>query len=227
MKKNLLILLIIFSTLELYSQIDKGNVIVSVDGNYNKTINTNGVEADNNTIKGQYLSVGASIGYFLMDNFVIGIGLDYDWNKENRLYEMTLIYKYFQEEEMNIKFRTFIPNLYFGYYYLITNKLYFNTNIKFSYGKIKNEINSIYSGFDIITDTGSNYVRIPPNQYTEKDFFSTKISPEMIYFISSKFSICLNLGGLGYSIIDWNNNNSSWTIDFNPIYWRLGIKMKI
>jgi len=220
-------MLIAFSTLDLFSQIEKGKIIISFDGNYNKTINSNGVNADHNTINGKYLSVGTSIGFFLSNRFIIGIGLDYDWNKEYRFYEMTLFYKYYQSENMNITSKVFLPNIYFGYYYQIINKLYFNSNLKFSFSKIKTETNSIYAGFDISSDLGHNYVRIPPTQNSETDFFSININPEMTYFLSNKFSVYIGLGGIEYSISDWKNDNSSWTINFNPIYWSFGIKMKI
>ncbi len=234
MKKNVLIVLIVLSTIDLFSQIEKGKIIVSIDGNYIKTNTENGVTSNQNVSQIKNLNIGTSVGYFITDRFVLGVGLDYYWNKESRTTEM-MINRFFQAEAMNVKSKAFLPNIYVGYYYPIINKLYVNANLKLSYGKIKSESNTLIAGnvyypsgtlITIVDQYSSTYM----NSYernSEVDLFTAEILPELTYFISSKFGLCLGLGGLGYSMIDWETDNSSWTINFNPVNWRFGFKLRL
>lgn len=232
MKKNLLLLLAIFSALNLFSQIEKGNISIGIDGNYSKVNTQNGVTTNLNYTKGKYLNAGLSIGYFITDKFIAGAGLDYMQNKETR-YNSLFFNNFLQKEEMDIKSKVILPNVYLGYYYQVVNKLYFTSTLKFSYGKIKTEYSTFYAGTGPFTDSAfSNTTNIVPygkgiNGNSESDYFSASIYPEVLYYISAKFGICLNLGGISYSINDWETSNSSFAINFKPDYWRFGLKFKI
>lgn len=224
MKKNLLIALVIFSTLNIYAQDNKGKVLISGDVNYMKTSSESGVTTNKSSVQGQYLSVGSSIGYFVTDRFIVGVGLDYNWEKElrsNLLYFNHII----QLEKTDVKSKVFLPNIELGYYYPIINKLYFNTTTKISFGTVKSEYNTTYAVASPFIDTASfsNSLSGGHNN-SEYDIFSMKVSPEVVYFISPEFGVCLGLGGIEYSLID---NNSGWMINFNPNYWRVGFKFKL
>lgn len=231
MKKNLLIALIVFSSLNLFSQIGKGTAIIQVAGNYTKVNTENGVITNQNATKGQYLNVGASIGYFLTDRLIAGAGLDYNWAKEtrdNRIY----LNNFLQQESMDIKSKVYIPNIYLGYYYKVFDKLYFSTSLKLSYGKIKTGMSTMYTvmGSFSVSDTVSTYSIPVVNGYesnSETKLFSAEIYPEVTYFISSKFGVCLNLGGISYSMYNWETHNTNLAINFKPDYWSFGIKFKL
>jgi hypothetical protein len=232
MKKNsLLFLLIVLSTIDLFGQISAGNLVITLDGNYIKSKVENGVTTNYDITKGQYLYVVPSIGFFLTDRFLVGAGLDCVWEKETRQSALNFN-NFYQKEEMKTTSKAFLPNIYLGYYFPIFNKLYFNTNLKFSFGKIKSDYQTNCTGTTIstsiysISDTIPSYHRTD-SQKTDFDYFSSQINPELNYFISSKFSLCLGLGGIEYSILDGKSENSAWAVNFNPIYWRLGIKFKI
>ncbi len=222
MKKNVLIVLIVFSTMDLFGQISKGDIIISFDGNYMKTNTENGVTTNLLSAKGQYLSIGSSFGYFFSNQFIIGIGLNYDWGKETRFNKL-YFNNFLQEEEMNIKSNVFLPNIYLGYYFPITSKLYFNTDLKFSYGTIHSDTKTTYAGAGPSFDS---YIRSSAKE-SKSDYFSSQICPELTYFISTKLSLYLRLGGIEYSLIDWKKENSGWAVNFNPSYWKFGIKVKI
>lgn len=234
MKKIFITVLIALSTLDLFSQIDKGKIIVSIDGSYMKTTTESGVTTNQNVVQAKNLNIGTSVGYFITDRFIVGVGLDYYWNKESRTTEL-MINRFFQVEVMDIKSKAFLPNIYLGYYYPIINKLYIDANLKFSYGKIKSEYNTLIAGsvyyptdtYIVLTDRYSSTYVNGSERSSDVDFFNAKIFPELTYFISSKFSLCLGLGGVEYSMSDWKTDNSSWIINFNPAYWRFGIKIKI
>lgn len=234
MKTHVLIVLISLSTMDLFAQITKGKMIISVDGNYTKTTSEDGATTNQNTAQIKNLSLGASVGYFITDKFMAGIGLDYYSSKEYRTIEM-MVNRFFQVEFMNIKSKAYLPNIYVGNYYQITNKLYINTNLKFSYGNIKSEYNTVIVGSVIyptdtiimLTDRYSSTYSGSSEMNSELDFFNAKLFPELNYFISSNFSLCLGLGGIEYSMIDWKTDNSNWIINFNPVNWKFGIKMKL
>jgi hypothetical protein len=232
MKINrLLFLLIVFSTNDLIGQISTGNVVIKLDGNYIKSEDENGVITNYTNTKGQFLNAGTSIGYFFTDKFLLGAGLDFVWDKETRQ-NLLFINNFHQEEEMKMTSKAFLPNIYLEFYYPIINKLYFNTNLKIRFGKINSDYETNIFGIDVpseiysLTDTIPSYHFSTSNK-VESDYFSSQISPELTYFVSSRFSVCLGLGGVEYSMIDGKSENSGWAVNFNPTYWSLGIKIKI
>ena len=230
MKRNALIVLIVFSTMDLFSQINRGNTIMSFDGNYMKVNSENGVTTNRHSTQGQYLNVGPSIGYFITDRFVAGVGLDYYWEKEKRSNSMFINNEYVQMENMKIKSDALLPCLFAGYYYPINDKFYFSANLKISYGNIKTESHSLVATAKKMSVDELELIGSLPTVLTEQsanydnDYFSTKITPELTYFVSRKLGLNLGLGGIAYSLNDWESDNSSWAINFNPNYWRLGVK---
>lgn len=234
MKKLLLIAATLFSTLNVFSQTDKGKVLISVDGNYTKSTTGNGVTRNQYTVHGSYLDAGVSAGYFISDRFIVGFGLDYGLTKEDRTNEI-IVNRFSQLETMNLKSKSLLPNVYIGYYYQIVNKLYINTDLKFIYGKIKSDYNTLVAGsvyyssstlIELDDQYFSSYL-FGQEQNSKTDFFSAKILPELSYFISPKFSFYLGFGGVEYSLVDWKNDNANWTISFNPTYWKFGLKIKV
>jgi hypothetical protein len=232
MKKNVLIAFIVFSTLDLFGQISKGKYIISLEGNYMKSNAENGVTTNLSSLNGQYLNIGFSYGGFFSDHFVFGVGFDYNWVKEaryNKLYVNNII----QLEKMDIKSNVFLPNIYLGFYFQIISKLYFNTNLKISYGIIKSDyetisagsVNTISDSISII-DNNEPFLRSSTKE-SKSGYFSSQISPELTYFVSPKFGLFLGLGKIEYSVIDWKKESSNWVVNFNPSYWKFGLKVNI
>lgn len=231
MKKLLLLTVTILSTLHLFSQTEKGEIIISLDGNYRQSTTENGVTHNQNMTEGKYLDIGTSIGYFINSRLIAGIGLDYNWDKEVRENSL-MINSYYQTEVTNVKSNVFLPNMYLGYYYPITTNLYINANLKFSYGKIKSEYDtflagSAYNPSNTSIELTDDYSASGQEGTSKVDFFSVDIIPELTYFFSSIFSIYVGLGGVSYSLLEWDTDNSSWIVNFNPSYWKTGIKIRI
>jgi len=231
MKTNLLILFIAFSSFNSFAQFSKNDIIIQINGNYMKTKTEYGVTTNQSNTNGQYLNAGISAGSFMTNRFFIGIGVDYSQSKETR-YNMLNFNDFIQAEEMNTKTYAFFPSVFLGYYYPLFDKLYFITNLKFSFGKIKSDYTSTYAGAkspsysDSLMITEPGYMRESKNE-SESDYFSTQLCPELSYFISTNFGLSLGLGGIEYSMIDWKTENSNWAVNFNPVYWKLGVKFKI
>lgn len=235
MKKYFILLFLFLTALNSYSQLDKGSIIIALEGNYSNTSNKNGVTTNTTETDGKYLEVGTSIGLFLTDRIVAGFGFEYKWAKESRFNEL-YFNNFFQAEYMNLTSKFPSPNLFIGYYYPIINKLYFNTNLKISYGKISTDYSTIYSGVENnsnsnnpdfeLGDNSNNYIQSSENKY-EYDYFSSKIQPALTYFISNRLGLTISLGGIEYSMLDWKNNTSDWIVNFDPAYWSFGVEFKI
>jgi len=225
MKRKALIVLIVFSTLDLFAQFDKGDIIISADGNYMKTNIENGVTTNQNLTKGQYLNLGTSIGAFITNKLIVGVGVGYNWGEEIRS-NLLNFNDFMQAEIMDVKSNVILPNLYLGYYQRIIDKLYFSTTLRFSYGNVKYEYTTAYAGMSTDLNSFNTYLRGSAVN-SQSDYFGTEVCPELTYFVSTKFGLCLGLGGVKYSMTDWKTDNSNWTVNFNPNYWNLGIKIKI
>ena len=176
------------------------------------------------------LNLGASMGVFLSDHFVMGIGLNYNWGKETRFNQLIYSSNLLQIEELKVKSKMLLPGVFFGYYFPIVGKLYFNTNLVLNCGKINSDYESIRAQRSTFFSTDSAYIigdQPISGGFSSSSsiyYFSTQIHPELSYFLSSKFCLSLGLGGIEYSITDWKFENSECTINFNPGYWKLGIK---
>ncbi len=129
----------------------------------------------------------------------------------------------------------FIPSVFGGYNYSITDKLIFNSCLRFGYAKIKPTLKSI--NFTTVDPLDSNNPIIQTsnglrsikeiNNSVDTELFLSEISPEFTYLINNWFGVSLNLGGVGYSLNDWDKEKSSWIINFHPQYWKLGFKIVI
>ena len=236
MKKNCLLILIILLSIHSFGQIGKGDVFISLDGNFMKSFTGSGVTTNEFNSGGKYLEVGSSIEYFFSDHLSLGVGLDYQWTKEsknNQIYLKLPEFNLAHYQMMDTKSHVFMPNVFLKHYVLISNKLYFNTNLQLSYGKIMSQyetltidLNNSNKVDEILVESYPDYVTSSSKE-SEVDFFTAQLGPEMTYFITPKFSGCLSLGGIEYGMFDWKNDNSLWAVNFNPNYWKLGLKIKI
>jgi len=232
MKKYSLLFFSLLASFNLFSQISKNDIIVSLDGNYRKTTIEYGVLSNINQNQINALSISPSGGVFLTDRIFIGLGLDYNRNKEIRINKLEFN-SFRQYENLTVTSNAFLPRLIVGYYLPVFHRLYFNTNFSINIGKINSQINRILiedskpiNNLDIF-DTPMIPKYYEQEYQTKSDYFGTRICPELTYILSPKFALNLGLGRVEYSIIDWKNDNSSWLINFNPECWRLGVTLKL
>ncbi len=237
MKRSSLVLLMFFLSIGVFSQINKGDILISGYGNYNESLSESGTYKNNLSVEGKYLEVGTSLGYFLSKKIVVGFGVDYMSTKEDRV-NSTALNVFHQSDEIIINSHALLPTVYLGYYYQLVNKLYISGNLKVSYGKLKSDYETIFSGYtDLITEgtvvLGDGDYDYYTSYYgyvedaSNVDYLRIQLLPELTYFISSRFSLNLGLGGVEYAETDWNSNSSEWNVSFNPSYWKLGFKIRI
>jgi hypothetical protein len=230
MKKTVLIILLSISSLNLFSQLNKGETVVSIDGNYLKTNTENGVLTNQDASQIKNLNLGASVGYFVADRIELGVGIDYYWEKESRTNSLMLGDLY-QTELMDLKSNGFLPHIYLGYYYPIVDRLYLSGKLKFGYGKMKSESNTLIAGRSNngsleLSQATPSFTRSQEETY-EADLFNAEIVPELTWFISPKIGLSLGLGGVKHMLLDWESDNSSWSVNFDPAYWNFGFKIRL
>lgn len=232
MKREIISMIFFISTSMVFSQINKGDILISGNGNYNQSASGSGTFTNQFNVNGKYLDIGASVGYFVNEHFIVGVGLDYMWSKEYRT-NSSRMNIFYQAEIMDYKSDVLLPKVFFGYYYQIADKLYISGNLKLNYGKLKSNYSTRYvGGADIIPDEpvlseSVYFYQKSHGENSESDYFSARLLPELTYLISSGFGVNLGLGGIGYSLTNWNLNSSGWIVSFNPSYWELGFKIRI
>jgi len=228
MRKIIAVFIILATSMSVYSQICKGDYSISVSGNYNKGSNSSGVLTNSFNTKGENINASISIEHYKRSNFYIGIGFDFHLGNDdisNSLFSK----KFTQFENMNVKSILLFPHLNYGYYLQIANDLFLNINARVGYGVLAYDYNSDYMNFqhpnggtlDKITTPAENLKWDNSDYYRD---FGSSLSPELNYFFSEKFGLCLRLGGIEYSILDGDKDNSSLNVNFNPNNWRLGIR---
>ena len=227
MQKNILVLLFLFFALPLFSQVKTGDIVLSLDGNYMKTNTGGGVTTNMTGTRAQNLDISLSAGYFFTERVVAGVGIDYKLNKETRS-NLVKFNNFVQMEEMDYKSHAWLPNVYLGLYFPVVSKLYVTANFKMSYGKLNSNYSTIYggSGKYVLGSPNTSYMHGSSGD-AKVDYFSNMIYPELLYFVGAKTSISLGLGGIEYSITNWDTHNAEVAVNFNPVYWKLGAKLKL
>jgi len=182
----------------MYSQINKGNFLITSYGNYSKTQSDYGVSTNYNLTSGKYLDIGTSAGYFLNEKLCIGVALSYNRVKESRVNYLN--FKYFQQEEwITIKSGYFLPSLYLSRYYKILNNFYLSTSVSVSYSKIQTNFETYYVGYPI-SNSNTVFVTLEDNElpyaysvgYIDNyDYSGLKLTLELSYFFNRYFEIYL------------------------------------
>jgi len=227
MQKNLLLLVFLFLAIPLFSQVNTGDIILSLNGNYLKTNTGGGVTTNMTGTQAQNLDISLSGGYFLSQRVVAGIGLDYKLDKEVRS-NLVSFDNFVQMEIMDYRSHAWLPNVYVGLYFPIVSKLYVTANFRMSYGKLNAGYTTTYAGAGkfVLGSPATNYTYTSTGD-ARVDYFSNTIYPELLYFVGAKTSISLGLGGIQYALTDWDASNAEVAVNFNPVYWKFGVKMKL
>lgn len=233
-KRGVLLVCVLFFTAQSFAQIGKGDLILSASGNYQKSASESGVFTNNDATNSKQLNVGGSFGYAFSDRMVAGFGLDYLWTKETRFNQL-YINDFIQMEEMQVNGDGLIPNLFLAYYYPIVDKLYLSANFRVSYGKIKSDYRSVSAiaenlsanELGYLNESSANTSLVERSGESNVDLFGVGINPELTWFVSDQFGLYLGLGGVEYTTMDWESDNSAWSVNFNPSNWNFGLRIKM
>ncbi|TKG90772.1 hypothetical protein EYV94_23195 [Puteibacter caeruleilacunae] len=225
MKKYFLLALMFICTLNLSAQIKKGDFLINADGRYTKTRSTSGVAFNSSGLIEQNLEVGGAIKYFLSNGFLIGIGLEYNKLKQEKS-SFLASEKFYMREQMDLKSKVLMPKLYFGYFHNIIDRLYINGTLQVGYGKKKTDATGVIQSADSMF---SSSMRIDPYEmeFDDFDYFKSKLAPGITYFITERWSVGLDLGGIEYDNTDWDSDRIHWTVSFDPKYWTFSVGMRL
>lgn len=92
--KIFVIFLLIFSPI-IKGQINKGNFLFSLNGNYIKASKEDGTSMNYISSNFKDLYIGSKISYVINNKFFIGVGLDYYWNKKHKQSFYKLLINYY------------------------------------------------------------------------------------------------------------------------------------
>jgi len=191
MKKVILIAMACFAIITCQSQTEKGKMFIGglinfSDGN-TSYYDTSGLTG---TSKNYHFQITPNYGYFIKDNFAIGVNLNY--LTQSTTNDNT------NNSAANINY-TQTKNIYgagvFARYYkkLIGNFMFIANG-------------SIAYNYEVDGETG---ISDPINENNKINSFNVTITPGLVYFISPKFGLETTFGNLNYSYSSTKNNDTS------------------
>ncbi len=228
MKKTLALLLILTISISVFSQFTKGDYSILLNGSYNQGTNWMGVSTNNFTTKGENASASLSVERYRASNFYLGLGLDFQWSNDD-VTNSLLSKNFAQFENMNMQSFLVFPFISYGYNLPLADNLSLNLNARVGYGILGTNLSSDYQNYQ--HPNGGTFAQnqtanenLTWNHSEYLDEFGTSFSPEINYFFSDRFGLSLRLGGIGYTIQEWDKDRSSFSMNFNTNNWRLGIR---
>ncbi len=223
--KKILLILAIFTTLNSYSQTEKGKTLIggaiSLSGfnqNYSDTSQTK-------IYKSFGYQITPSIGKFIKDNFAIGANLLYNSTNNTSDYHFTIANNYGASAKTTLT--KYGAGIFARYYKKIINNLYFSVNagISYTYQTVKFHWTSDLPNFTYPTND-------PQNQQTNTYNYGISIVPALEYFVTPKFGIRTNFSNLYYTYsiaknTTFSNNNkqvnSTYALSLNLSTFSLGM----
>ncbi len=251
MKKicSLIFVLFLF-TLVSSAQYKRGSVYIDGNVNFSNDVSNNNVMQVSvpGEVKSKNLVVSPNIGYFVADNFVLGIGLDY-----RSVFGSSSGLNYVDNEKDSVtymsdvrstKWNELAPVIFAKYIFPITDKLSFALKAKFSHGLVKKEI--LINSTTVVEDLqGALLVQRPSVFATEKPSGQTNrfnLSPEFQYLITNRIGLQVNFTGFsynsvpvitpdyvpighgdGYNIKVYSGTQKTTTFSINPSSWSFGL----
>ena len=228
MKRIIVILFVLTASTSVYSQFCKGDYSISLNGNYYKGSSSSGVATNSFSSIGENLKTYLSIEHYKTSKSYHGFGVGFYWG-DNDMTNSLLSKKFSQIETMNLKSIKIFTNLIYGYYLQIADNLFINVSTRVGFGVLSTNFDSEYKNYQhpyggTLDQGESADENLSFNSSESYGEFGSSISPEFNYFFSDRFGLCLHLGGIEYSILDWKKDLSFWKVDINPNIWRLGIR---
>ena len=251
MKKicSLVIILSVFHFAGL-AQYNQGKIYIDGAVNYNND-NSN-VPTDKtgitNETKSTNIIISPNIGYFIANNFAIGVGLEYKFLNNSTKGDYFLVNnkdgsKVIVSEVISSKWNELAPTIFAKYIIPVSDKLSFSLKAKFSHGLVTDEISdsptsTMYDPQGKVTDvTNSTVLSEKPSKQTNR----FNISPEFQYLITDKIGLQINFTGFSYnsvpvinpryesndgvtfnSIIDYGTQKTT-SFNINPSSWSFGV----
>src|ERR1035437_8919165 len=207
MKKifSLVIILSVFHFAGL-AQYNQGKIYIDGNVNYNNdnsNVPTNQIGIPIET-KSTNIIISPNIGYFIANNFAIGVGVEYkslfnSTNGANFLFNNQDGSKVVVSEVISSKWNELAPTIFAKYIIPVSDKLSFSLKAKFSHGLVTDEISD--SPTTVTTTVAGQVTITNPTVLNEKPSKQTNrfnISPEFQYLITDKIELQINFTGFSY-----------------------------
>ena len=228
MKKVLLVTLVIFTITSGFAQTEKGKMFIG--GNINITGRNNSNKPDSlesEKVKSFSFQINPNVGYFIKDNFAVGINLNFGIANSTQNYNA--ISGQLPYYEMNYKDNsiTYGGGVFARRYFKIADKFFFllNGNINYNYQTLK----------DVRSCNDPNYVFPTDYPATQKSFtksFGISVNPGLVYFVSPKLGIQTSFGNIFYNnstskntslLYDNTNNTKIFGANLNISTFSIGL----
>ena len=228
MKKicSLVIILSVFHFAGL-AQYNQGKIYIDGNVNYNNdnsNVPTNQIGIPIDT-KSTNIIISPNIGYFIANNFAIGVGIEYK-SLSNSTYGANFLFnnqdgsKVIVSEVISSKWNELAPTIFAKYIIPVSDKLSFSLKAKFSHGLVTDEISD--SPTTVTTTVAGQVTITNPTVLSEKPSKQTNrfnISPEFQYLITDKIGLQINFTGFSYNSVPVINPRyeSNDGVTFNPV----------
>jgi hypothetical protein len=249
MKKvcSLLVILIV-SHFVVSAQYNKGSIYIDGSVNFsNDNMNVHKIGVDDIS-KSKNFIVTPSIGYFIRNNFAIGIGLEYQslYSLSSSITGSNFLNGVLTDRILDVtttNWKEVAPMVFAKYIFPISDKVSFSLKAKFSHGLLTYNVSVASNAFAY--DSNGNIT----NQ-TESEIKSDEkarqtnrfnLSPELQYLITDKIGLQVNFTGLSYSSVPviqsayetidgmgfdhvfYYGNQKATTFNINPSSWSFGL----
>lgn len=242
MKKSKFILLVILFHLTFMAkaQVAKGDLIIDATGSYVKTVNSSGVSMSNYTNNLYNGQVGLSAGLAVSSSVIIGLGVDYVYDKNITVYKSftyentSNLYStnYIYNEVYKGAAKVWTPHIFMDYLVPVTNKWQFSMRLNAGYGfaSIHNKSTGVHTQSFYFYGPENYHIEEPPPSYIsfndkpKTHYFEASLQPTISYFITPKIGVRLALGGVQFMLPE--SSEDYWNISFSPINWQYGLFMR-
>jgi hypothetical protein len=205
-----LVIILVFFHFAASAQYNQGNIYIDGSVNYNNdnvNVGTLMVGAPTETKSTNFI-VSPSIGYFVANNFAVGIGLEYKslFSSNTTLTESFFNSGVLERQTYDVtssKWKELAPSIFVKYIFPISDKLSFSLNAKFSHGLLTDEmsVNSTTINYNpqggVLNQTTADVVTEKPSKQTNR----FNISPEFLYLITNKIGLKVNFTGFSYNSV--------------------------
>ncbi|MEJ5265044.1 MAG: hypothetical protein WHT29_06995 [Bacteroidales bacterium] len=231
MKRFLPLCILFIGYSSMNAQISQGNVIFDFSGGYTQTSNELGVPIHYYVTKKTSFDFSVSDGYMINDNILIGGGLVYVKEKEDRA-QVTLNTFFDTIQGVSyfgttIKTRGIGPSFHIKYFKEISNKIYFGLGINSNLLFMKIIAPELLRGDNdpmFYDETHKPTYQIG-TKYIYYKLLSISLIPSFEYLITKHIGCSLRFSGIQYISNDFKKG--VWNISLNPYAWNFGLYLRL
>lgn len=231
MKRFLPLCILFIGYSSMNAQISQGNVIFDFSGGYTQTSNELGVPNNYYITNTNSFDLSVSGGYMINDNILIGGGLVYVNEKEERI-QLSVppsfdTIKIVSGTAITIKTRGIGPCFHIKYFKEISNKIYFGLGINSNLLFMKIIAPELLRGDNdpmFYDETHKPTYQIG-TKYMYYKLLSINLIPSFEYLITKHIGCSLRFSGIQYISNDFKKGY--WNIRLNPYAWNFGLYLRL